>query len=63
MTDVFRVIPFPEPGFRVDEPAQSEVRLYAMRKDRKLKGAFVGMMAAFRLSVAFGLVHAGIGRG
>lgn len=56
-TDLYRVIHYPEPGYQVDEPAQSTIREYAKRKDRRLKAMFISMMSAFGLAIALGFAH------
>ena len=57
MSDVYRTIPYPDPAYRPDEPAQSEVRDFAKRKDRYLKQAFGAMAAAFVFAVVLGFAH------
>jgi len=61
VSDLYRVIPFPEPGFDVDEPAQSTIRDYAKRKDRRLRWLFGGMAVFFALAIMVGFSHLIVG--
>jgi hypothetical protein len=56
-TDIYRITPFPEPGFNCDEPAQSNTRQLAKRKDRALMALFGGMAVSFALGVLVGIMH------
>jgi len=61
VSDLYRVIPFPEPGFDVDEPAQSAICDYAKRKDRRLRRLFGGMAVLFALAIMLGFMHLIVG--
>lgn len=54
---IYKVKPYPDPRFQPDEPAQTEIKDYARRKDDKLKRAYLGSAAAFTLSIVFGFAH------